>query len=150
MIYVNKFLIGFLYASMAGLFISTQSVFNTKLNERIGLWETTVIVHLVGLVFGLIMVRLFGNGDFTKIIGVNKLYLSGGMLGVMIVYGVMQGVISMGASVAIGALVISQLVFATVIDSLGLFGMPKIPFTINKLIGGIIMILGLLVFQNKA
>lgn len=146
---MNKFLIGFLYASMAGLLISTQSVFNTKLNERIGLWETTVIVHLVGLIFGLLMVKLFGDGDFTRIVGVNKLYLSGGILGVMIVYGVMQGVISMGASVAIGSLVVSQLVFATVIDSLGLFGMPKIPFTINKVIGGVIMLFGLLVFQNK-
>lgn len=146
---MNKFLIGFLYTSMAGLFISTQSVFNTKLNERIGLWETTAIVHLVGLVFGVIMVKLFGNGDFTSIVGVNKLYLSGGILGVMIVYGVMQGVLSMGASVAIGSLVVSQLVFATIIDSLGLFGMPKIPFTINKLIGGAIMLLGLLIFQKK-
>lgn len=146
---MGRELIGIIYSLMGGLFITVQSVFNTRVSDRIGLWETTVFVHIVGLLFGLLMMAFVGKGDFKGLSNVNKIYMIGGALGVMIVYSVMTGITILGASLSVGILVISQLIFATIIDSYGLFGSPQIEFSFSKFLGIVIMIVGILVFQSK-
>lgn len=34
-----------IYSLLAGIFITLQGVFNTRVSDKIGLWETTTIVH---------------------------------------------------------------------------------------------------------
>jgi transporter family-2 protein len=60
-----------------------------------------------------------------------------------------MGVSTLGATFAISLMVISQLTFATIIDTLGLFGMDKVPFDLTKLMGLAIMVIGLVVFKLK-
>ncbi|MBY6773846.1 DMT family transporter, partial [Clostridium botulinum] len=37
-------MMGIIYAIISGISMSLQGVFNTKLGEKIGIWETNVIV----------------------------------------------------------------------------------------------------------
>lgn len=146
---MDKIIIGMFYSLMAGTIVATQNVFSTRISEKIGMWETTVVVHIVGLVFALIMSTILGSGSYKGFTDINKLYLTAGALGVMIIFSVTMGVSTLGASFAISLMVIAQLSFATAIDTFGLFGSDKIPFDFTKLIGLTIMVIGLVVFKWK-
>lgn len=140
---------GIIFSIAAGLFISLQGVFNTRMGEKIGFWETNTFVHGSGLVFTLIMLFIYGNGSFSRLGEVNKIYLLGGALGVLIIFSVMNGISALGATYCIAILLVTQLIAATVIDSFGLFGSPIIEFDITKLLGLGIMIAGIIVYKMK-
>lgn len=140
---------GVLYAVFAGLLISVQSVFNARVSEKVGFWITNALVHGSGFVVALLIFWFVRDGSLAKLHSVNKLYLLGGAMGVMIVFTVMKSILSLGSGYGVAVILIAQLLVAILIDSLGLFGAPKLPFTFNKLIGLAIMIAGVVVYKLK-
>lgn len=140
---------GIIYSLIAGLFIAIQGVFNARVSTNVGLWETTVLVHFVGLVVGVTCMFIWGSGSFKKISEVNTLYLLGGAVGPIVVFSVIQGISTLGPTMSAGILLISQLLFATVIDTFGLFGTTPIKFHFTKPIGLLVMILGIVIFKLK-
>lgn len=146
---MEKLFLGILYSILAGTIVSVQNVFSARVSDKLGMWETTLVVHIIGLIFALIMVFAFGNGNLRNVSELNKVYLLGGVLGVLIIFGVANGVTLLGASLSISLMVIAQLFFATIIDTFGLFGTEKIPFDMTKLIGLAIMVVGVVVFKSK-
>jgi transporter family-2 protein len=142
-------MLGILYSVLAGIFVSLQSVFNTRLSDKIGLFETTTVVHAVGFGVALITMLIWGNGSLKRINEVNKLYLLGGAFGVIIVYSVMRGMSLLGTAYAIEIQLVAQLIVATIIDTFGLFGVPQIKFDVTKPLGILLMIAGIIVFKLK-
>lgn len=140
---------GIIFAIAAGVFISLQSVFNTRLGEKIGFWETNTFVHGTGFAFTFILMMAMGSGSFTRLGEASKLYWLGGLLGVMILFSVMNAISALGATYSVAILLVTQLIAATVIDSCGLFGSPVIRFDITKFLGLAIMIAGIIVFKLK-
>jgi transporter family-2 protein len=140
---------GIMFAIAAGVFISLQQVFNTRLGEKIGFWETNTVVHGSGLALSLIILFAAGNGSFAKIGEANKLYLLGGAMGVIIIFSVMNAISTLGATYSVAILLVTQLIAATFIDSFGLFGSPVIKFDTTKFLGLTIMIAGIIVFKIK-
>jgi transporter family-2 protein len=129
--------------------MSLQGVFNTRLGEKIGLWETNVFVQGTGLIVTLIILLIAGNGNLKAIKEVNKLYLLGGVLGAIIIFSVMKGITSLGPTYSIATILVAQLLAAGMIDSFGIFGAEQIKFTLSKYIGVGIMIIGIIVFKWK-
>lgn len=146
---MDKIIIGMFYSILAGTIIAAQNVFSTRISEKVGMWETTAVVHLIGLIFAIVMAYILGDGSYSSVFNVNKLYLFAGAIGVIIIFSVMMGISTLGASFAISLMVISQLSFAAIIDTFGLFGTDKIPFDFTKLMGIVIMIAGVIVFKWK-
>lgn len=142
-------MIGVLFAVMAGICISLQNVFNTRVGDGVGSIEATVVVHAVGLVASIIMVVLLGEGDLTRVNEVDKVYLLGGALGVAIVIGVIKGVTMLGAAQAVMIVMLAQLAVAYLIDALGLFGMDRVPVSMTKIAGLLIVLGGIYVFRLK-
>ncbi|NMM62111.1 DMT family transporter [Clostridium sp. P21] len=142
-------MLGIIFSIVAGVCMSLQGVFNTRLGEKIGLWETNVIVQ--GTAFLLTMVTLFllGNGNFKNIKYCNKIYLLGGLLGVIITFTVMEGIATLGATYSIATILVAQLTAAALIDAFGVFGTHQVKFHITKIIGVCIMIIGIVVFKWK-
>ncbi len=140
---------GIFFSIAAGLFISLQGVFNTRLGEKLGFWETNTFVHGSGFALTLILMLIYGTGSFAGLGEVNRIYLMGGVLGVMIIFSVMNAISALGATYCIAILLVTQLVAATVIDSFGLFGSPVIKFDITKLLGLVIMAVGIIVYKLK-
>ena len=68
-------MLSILYAIISGISMTLQGVFNTKLEEKVGTWETNVIVQGTALIITLVIVMFLGKGDFKSIKDVNKLYL---------------------------------------------------------------------------
>ena len=140
---------GIIFAIISGISMSIQGVFNTKLSEKIGLWETTVLVQGIALICSIIISLFIRNGSYANLKNTNKYYLIGGVLGVVITYTVVKSVSLMGATLGIGIILIAQLLAAAIIDAFGLFGSDKIKFTLNNFIGIAIMIIGILIFKWK-
>ncbi|PLR81323.1 MULTISPECIES: DMT family transporter [Bacillus] len=142
-------MLGLFYSVLAGIFISLQSVFNTRVSEKLGLWQTNTIVHGLGFLVSLAVFLIIKDGTIQRINDVNKVYLLGGAFGAVVVFSVMKGITLLGPAYSVSLLLVSQLIIALLIDSFGLFGIDKVPFTANKLVGIAIMILGIFVFKLK-
>ena len=140
---------GIVFSIAAGIFISLQGVFNTRLSEKIGFWETNTFVHGTGFLLTFIIMMAVRSGNITKLGEANKLYLVGGVLGVLILFSVMNAISALGATYSVAILLVTQLIAATIIDSFGLFDSPVIRFDITKFLGIAIMIAGIVVFKLK-
>ncbi|WP_102272663.1 DMT family transporter [Cytobacillus massiliigabonensis] len=137
---------GVLFAIIAGIFISLQGVFNSRVSEELSPWHTTTMVHLVGFIFSAI-IYLFVRDGSKGFKEVPLIYVFGGMFGVVIVIGEMTAINLLGMSLAIAILLISQLLCAFMVDAKGLFGMNKIQVTVQQVIGMVMMIAGVTIFK---
>ena len=142
-------MLGIIVSIVAGVAMSLQGVFNTRLGDKIGTFETNVIVQATGLLLSLIALFIAGNGNFKNIKDANKLYLLGGALGVVIIITVMMGIKSLGPTCAISIILVAQLTAAALIDAFGLFDSTKVAFGTTKIIGVVVMIVGILIFKWK-
>lgn len=142
-------MLGLVFSIIAGICMSLQGVFNTRLSEKIGLWETNMTVQLSGFILTLIILLLFGNGNFKNIRQTNKIYLLGGVLGVIIIFAVMKGIEELGPTYSIASILVAQLTAAGIINAFGLFESQQIKFGMTKIIGIAIMITGIIIFKWK-
>lgn len=127
--------------------MSIQGVMNTRLSDKIGLYESNVIVQGLAFVLSLIAVWILGKGSFREIANVNKLYLLGGVLGLVITITVMLGIGKLSPTVAISVILIAQLFVAALIDAFGWMDSEQVAFGWNKYAGMAMMIGGVLLFK---
>ena len=140
---------GIIFSIIAGVTMSLQGVFNTRLSEKIGLWETNLIVQGTAFLFTFIAYLFLRNQQISNLKSVNKLYLLGGFIGVIITYTVMKGIGELGPTFSIGIILISQLISAAIIDAFSLFDSAKVNFHWNNYLGIALMIIGIILFKFK-
>ena len=99
---------GLIGAIISGISMSLQGVFNTRLSEKIGTWETNTFVQATGLILSLIILFFFKDGTFKEIKSTYKLYLLGGVLGVIITFTVMLSMKSLGVTVGTAVILVAQ------------------------------------------
>ncbi|MBO5666961.1 MAG: DMT family transporter [Firmicutes bacterium] len=139
---------GIIAAIVAGAAMSFQGVMNTRLSNTIGMYESNVFVQGTAFVLGIVAMLVLGKGDILQIMAVdNKVYLLGGVLGLVITITVMMAIQNMSPTYAISTILISQLLVAAVIDAFGWLGSEKVPFTWNKYAGVALMIAGVVLFK---
>ena len=138
---------GFIFSIIAGAAMSIQGVMNTRLSEKIGLYESNAFVQGTAFLLSLMAVWALGKGDFSKISEANRFYLLGGLFGLIITITVMLGVGKLSPTVAISVILISQLFVAAIIDAFGLMGSEKVVFGWNKYVGLLLMTGGMLLFK---
>ena len=138
-----------IFAIISGISMTLQGVFNTRLSEKIGTWETNVLVQGIALVITLIVSFILKDTNYKAIKDVNKLYLLGGVLGVIIIFTVMKSIGNMGPTCGIPIILSAQLISAALIDAFGLFDTPKVPFNFKQIAGVIVMICGIILFKWK-
>lgn len=138
---------GIIFSIIAGSAMSIQGVMNTRLSEKIGLYESNTIVQGTAFILSLLAMWILGKGSFKEIGGVNKFYLFGGVLGIIITITVMLSINKLSPTLAISIILISQLTVAALIDAFGLMESEKIAFCWNKYVGLLLMIGGTLLFK---
>lgn len=138
---------GFIFAVISGAAMSVQGVMNTRLGEKIGVYEANMYIQGTAFLLSLLVMFIFGKGDIKAITDVNKLYLFGGALGLVITITVMRSVSALDPTLAISAILIAQLITAAVIDAFGLMGSERIAFDWTKYVGIALMIGGVLLFK---
>ncbi|SMC82522.1 DMT family transporter [Papillibacter cinnamivorans] len=140
---------GIVFAVMAGTCVALQSTFNSRLSEKIGVWESNAVVMAVGLAVALILVWFLGDGSISNIREVNPLYLTGGILGVIIVFSAIRSVSLVGIGFFLIASFAAQIVVGFLVDSFGLFGLPKVAFSPAKLAGIALILAGAFLYRLK-
>jgi transporter family-2 protein len=124
-------------AAIAGIAMALQGSLNTALGKIIGMLETTFVVHAVGIAVIAAALYLFrlGSGSLALLQDAPWYTYLGGVLGVLIIFGVTVSISRAGVANATTAIIIGQLVTALIVDQCGLFGLEKIPFTLWKGLG---------------
>ena len=140
-------MLGFIMSAIAGAAMSFQGVINTRLSERIGLFESNVFAQGTAFLLSLLAMFIFGSGSFSELGQTSRVYWLGGALGLVITLSVMLSVKGLGPTAAVSVILITQLLTAAVIDAFGLLGTEKAAFGWNKYIGLGLMTGGMLLFK---
>ena len=142
-------LLGIVFSIAAGMAMSVQGVMNTRLGEGIGTMEANAFVQGTAFALALAVLMFWRQGSFSQLGQVSKLYWLGGVLGIVITITVMLGIKSLGTTLAVSVILISQLLVAACIDAFGLMGSEKLAFTWHKYAGLALMTGGMLLFKCR-
>lgn len=142
-------MIGFLFSILAGAAMSVQGVMNTRLQDRLGLWEANAFVQGTAFVLSLIVMFLFGKGDWRALTTAPKWNLLGGALGLVITVTVMLSIKGLNPAVAISTILIAQLLVAAAIEYFGWMGQEKAAFALKQWLGLALMLGGVVLFKWK-
>ena len=143
-------MIGFLIALLSGALMSIQGVFNTQVTKTAGMWVSNAWVQLSAFAVCFVMWLVMGQDDISAITRVEPKYmLLGGAIGAGITWTVIKSVGALGPAKSALLIVIAQLIVAYVIELQGLFGVEKEPLEWRKIIGMVIALIGVAIFQWK-
>lgn len=139
---------GFIIALISGALMSIQGVFNTGVTKQTSMWVSTGWVQLTAFLTCLILWYFSGRENITGLFDVQPKYLLiGGILGAFITYTVVRSMGTLGPAKAALIIVISQIIVAYAIELFGLFGVEKVGFEWKKLIGAVVAIIGIMIFN---
>lgn len=126
-----------LVAAISGSAMALQGTMNAALGKVVGLWESTLIVHLIGTATTLLIILILGVGwnNLSKITQAPWYVLLGGVLNVIIIYAIVRTMPQIGVGNATTAIIVAQVLTALLIDNFGAFGMKKISFQYLDLLG---------------
>jgi transporter family-2 protein len=140
---------GMLLALMAGALVSLQNIFNRRTNEHNGLWSTTTLVLGLGFVASAALGLLVHGSGFWTFGRTELWYPLCDLFGIGVVVCLVRAVRLAGPTVAVSVVMASQLTLALILDSVGAFGIAKVPLEANKVVGGLLLIAGVIVFQLR-
>ena len=132
--------------------MSIQGVFNEGVTKQTSIWLSAAFVQLTAFLFCVSAWFLTGResniGSLFKID--DKYMLLGGVIGALITYTVIKSIGALGPGQGILIIVTSQLLVAYLIELFGIFGVEKVGFQWQKLVGIIVSIGGIILFKwNK-
>lgn len=142
-------MVGILFALLAGLLMSVQGVFNTRVMDSSNMWATNSWVQFSAFIVSICVWFFAGREDLLSVFNVaNKLYLLGGVIGAFITFTVIKSISGLGPAYATMLILLAQLATSYLIEVLGLFGTDKTCFEWSKLIGVALMIAGIIIFKK--
>ena len=142
-------IVGILMALAAGTLVSLQNLFNNKVGAAVSSQTTTALVLGMGFSASLAMGLLFDGGGLFAVKPMETWFWFSGLLGIGVVFCMVNGMKLLGPSVAVSIAMTSQLLCALWWDSVGWFGLEKVPFTWLKAIGIAFLIGGLLLIKGR-
>ncbi|MBA9085631.1 transporter family-2 protein [Fontibacillus solani] len=140
-------ILGIMLALIAGSLVSLQNIFNSKVNEYTGSWSTTTLVLGMGFVASFVIGLMVEGTQLFALQNLQVWHMLSGLTGVGVVICLVQGMKRLNPTYSIAIVLTSQLVTALMWDSFGWLGVDKIPFTLNKLLGVVVIVGGILVFK---
>lgn len=139
---------GFLIAMISGALMSIQGVFNTDVTKSTSIWVSAGFVQLTAFLTCLVMWYIDGRPSVSGLFQVQHKYaLLGGVIGAFITYTVVKSMENLGTASAVLTIVITQTAVAYLIELFGLFGSQKAEFSWMKLIGLVIALAGVVLFN---
>ncbi len=138
---------GIIIALLSGLLMSVQGVMNTSVTRQTSLWLSAGFVQLSALIVCIIAWFFTGRQnvmDLTKV--TPKYLLLGGIIGAFITITVVKSMEFLGPAKSVMLIVVMQIVSAYIIELFGWFGAEKTKFYWGKVIGGLIAIVGIVIF----
>lgn len=140
---------GIIIALISGALMSIQGVFNTEVTKGSSMWAANSWVQLTAFFVCFAAWLITGRQNVMGMFQIEHKYmLLGGVIGAFITLTVIKSMNSLGPAQAVLLIVISQIIVAYLIEVFGLFGVEKTPFAWNKLIGALVSVVGIFIFQR--
>lgn len=139
---------GFFIALISGALMSLQGVFNTEVTKQSSMWVSASWVQFSALVTCLIIWAASDRSSFTALMKISPRYMMlGGIFGAFITYTVIQSMSSLGPAKATMLIVIAQLTVSWLVELMGMFGVDKGMFSWRKLLGLLVAVVGVVIFE---
>lgn len=139
---------GIFIALISGALMSLQGVFNTEVTKQSSMWVSASWVQFSALLTCLTIWAVSDRSSFSALMKINPRYvLLGGVFGAFITYTVIQSMSSLGPAKSTMLIVIAQLSISWGVELLGMFGVEKGDFSIRKLLGLLIAVAGVILFE---
>jgi transporter family-2 protein len=128
----------------AGMLVAMQPPINSKLGQVTGTFAAATISFVVGTL-ALLVVALVASGQhFGAVTDVPWWYFLGGFIGAVFVASSLVTVRTLGAGGVVAATIAGQLSFSLVIDRLGLLGLEQRPLSAARVLGVVMLAIGVL------
>jgi bacterial/archaeal transporter family-2 protein len=128
---------------VAGGLVGMQAPINSKLGKTIGTFPAASVSFAIGLIVLVAITLLFsGFGQLTQARHLSWYYLTGGLLGAAYVTTVLLTVRTLGAGGVTAATIAGQLALAVVLDQLGILGLEQRGFTVQRVVGILLLAAG--------
>lgn len=141
-------MVGIFIALISGALMSLQGVFNTEVTKQSSVWVSASWVQFSALLTCLAIWAVFDRTGFMAIGKVTPRYmLLGGLFGAFITYTVIQSMSALGPAKSTMLIVIAQLTVSWAVELFGMFGLDKGAFSWRKLIGLLVAVAGVILFE---
>ena len=143
-------MLGMIIALISGALMSIQGVLNTQLTKQTSVWVSNSWVQFSALIICLGAWAVTDRKSFAMLWQVEHKYvLLGGIIGAFITLTVILSMKKLGPAQAALLIVVAQLAVAYAIEPFGWFDMEKAQFSWVKLVGLLIAVGGITLFQLK-
>lgn len=142
-------ILGILLALVAGAVLGLQNIFNRHLNEHVSSWFATTFVLLTGSIAAFIIGFLLQGTNVFDISGMKTSYWFFGLLGVGVIYTMIQAMKQLGPTKTVLISIIAQLAFSLAFDVTGFLSLPKVELKWEDIMGVILIIIGVLMFNVR-
>ncbi len=132
----------------AGVLLGISIRINATLGMYVGPLEATFVVHLVGTVFAVMLLRHRLNRSFARRAWSRPRYeLAGGVLGVMMVFIANIIVPVLGTALAVSLFIMADLFFSSLADHFGWFDFRRIRISWRRVLGLLLVAIGVLLVR---
>lgn len=132
----------FILAILAGTIVTIMNVFNGQLSNQVGVYLSTVIIHLVGL-FTLIIIMIIKKQKISFQNHIPLILYTGGMIGVFTVLFNVMSISTIGAALVNALGLLGQMLTSLVLEYKGWLGAKKRTLTFQKVISLVLVMIGI-------
>jgi transporter family-2 protein len=135
----------------AGCLVGMQAPINSRLGKTVGSLQAATFSFLVGTTL-LLLIAAFvrgGLGSLSQVRQVPWWALVGGLLGAVYVSVALVAVRTLGASGLTAVVITGQLAISVAIDRFGLFGITKEHITASRIVGLVLLVVGVALVVRK-
>jgi bacterial/archaeal transporter family-2 protein len=138
-------------AAIAGVLVGMQAPVNSRLGRDLGSVQAATFSFVVGTVALVLIASLFygGLGSFSNVGKASWWALVGGLLGAVYVTVAILTVRTLGVSGLTAIVIAGQLAAAVAIDRFGLLGIAKQPVGVERIIGLVLLVIGVLLVVRR-
>jgi transporter family-2 protein len=130
-------------AAVGGIAVALQGQLMGGIDKQVGTLESVFVTYGGGgFLIGIIMILLRG-GNLSGLSQVPWYTLLAGPTGLVLIAAIGYSVPRLGLVAAFTILVTAQFITAAVIDQFGLFGADILPITLSRIIGMLVMFVGI-------
>ena len=132
----------FILAILAGTIVTIMNVFNGQLSNQVGVYLSTVIIHLVGL-FTLIIIMIIKKQKISFQNHIPLILYTGGMIGVFTVFCNVMSISTIGVALVTALGLLGQMLTSLVLEYKGWLGAKKRTLTFQKVISLVLVMIGI-------
>lgn len=118
-----------------GVAVGLQSPLASMITQRLGIFESVLIVHVGGAIIALVPLLFSNGGKLTQWRTVPWYALGAGIFGLVVIAAISYMIPRVGIAASITTIVAGQLLVGTILDHFGLLGTSVRTLDITRILG---------------